>query len=365
MIPLRVKAISEASEPFVVRLWADRPLDEPWVDEAFEANLVANSDGKSIFEGKAGRVTISGISPSDVNGDVLLVNPRKGVADRLVRRNSPHNTFVITERCDQLCVMCSQPPKQHHVDLFPYFEAAALLAPRNAVIGLSGGEPTLYKGQLFGLLSRVMQQRPDISFHVLTNAQHFATEDLSALSQIDLGRVIWGVPLYSADACVHDEIVGKAGAYDQLQKNLALMARAGCRIELRTVLMRPNAEHLPELARFIATMLPFVDVWAIMQMENIGYGRKNWDALFFDSSDQFMRLATALNIVQSRGLEAKLYNFPLCTVPVAYRSLAPATISDWKKTFLEECDGCSMKEACGGFFEWHPRNHGYRALGVL
>ncbi len=174
MIPLRVKAISDASEPFIMRIWADRPLDEPWVDEAFEANLVSESDGESIFEGKAGRVTISGILPSAINGDVLLVNPRRGVADRLIRRNSPHNTFVITERCDQLCVMCSQPPKQHHVDLFSYFEAAALLAPPNAVIGLSGGEPTLYKGQLFGLLSRVMQQRPDISFHVLTNAQHFA-----------------------------------------------------------------------------------------------------------------------------------------------------------------------------------------------
>jgi hypothetical protein len=60
------------------------------------------------------------------------------------------------------------------------------------------------------------------------------------------------------------------GAYDQLQKNLALMARAGCRIELRTVLMHPNAERLPELASFIAAMLPFIDVWAIMQMENIG-----------------------------------------------------------------------------------------------
>jgi hypothetical protein len=60
------------------------------------------------------------------------------------------------------------------------------------------------------------------------------------------------------------------GAYDQLLKNLALMARAGCRIELRTVLMHPNAERLPELASFIAAMLPFIDVWAIMQMENIG-----------------------------------------------------------------------------------------------
>ncbi|MDM7853056.1 hypothetical protein [Pseudochrobactrum kiredjianiae] len=86
----------------------------------------------------------------------------------------------------------------------------------------------------------------------------------------------------------------------------------------------------------------------------------NWNTLFFDSSNSFVELGAGLDIVRSRGLEAKLYNFPLCTVPEAYRELAPATISDWKKTYLEECNGCAIKEHCGGFFEWHPKNHGYK-----
>lgn len=365
MIPLRIKAQSMASKPFVVRLWNEGGHNGSPFNTTFDANLILCDVNEAVYEGQCGRIAITGIAPSDIDGDVLLVNPQNGVADRLVRRSSAHNTFLITERCDQMCIMCSQPPKQKHIDMFPYFEAAALLAPTNAMIGLSGGEPTLYKDQLFGLLSRVMRQRPDIRFHVLTNAQHFELSDLSALYEIDLDRIIWGVPLYSSWSEIHDEIVGKGGAHQALLNNLAFMVRAGCRIELRTVLMRPNADGINDLARFIANMLPFIEVWAIMQMENIGYGRMNWDSLFFDNSNHFDKLAMALNIIGSRGIETKLYNFPLCTVPEAYRSLAPATISDWKKTYLDECDGCTLKEVCGGFFEWHPRNHGYKVLGAL
>lgn len=292
------------------------------------------------------------------------MNPRRGVADRIVRAASLHNTFLVTERCDQLCVMCSQPPKQRHVDMFPYFEAAAMLAPEGATIGISGGEPTLFKTELFGFFERVMHGRPDLRFHVLTNGQHFDEADITALRSLVRDRVVWGVPLYSSDALVHDEIVGKQGAHDQLLRNLGFLCRTGAQIELRTVLMRPNAADLPVLARFITTMLPFIQTWAIMQLENIGYGRQNWAKLFYDSSSGFDVISRAVDIVNSRGIEARLYNFPLCTVPQAFRHLAPATISDWKRAYLDECDGCILRDRCGGFFEWHPRNHGYVHLGA-
>ncbi|WP_306796725.1 His-Xaa-Ser system radical SAM maturase HxsC [Mesorhizobium sp. GbtcB19] len=317
------------------------------------------------YAGEGGRLRVLGIDPSKVDGDVLLVNPSRGTADRLIRSSSQHNTFLVTERCDQVCLMCSQPPKKHHFDLFPYFETAALLAPEHATIGISGGEPTLFKTELFRFLQRVLEARPDISFHVLTNGQHFDEEDLNALSHIDLGRVVWGIPLYSSDAGVHDEIVGKEGAHAQLLRNLALMCRLGAQIELRTVLMRPNADGLPGLARVIGSTLPFIRTWAVMQMENIGFGRMNWKSLFFDSSEGFELVGRSIDFVRSRGIDAWLYNFPLCTVPPEYRHLAPATISDWKRAYRVECEGCSLKEACGGFFEWHPRDHGYSRLGAV
>ncbi|TGV03279.1 hypothetical protein EN816_37525 [Mesorhizobium sp. M8A.F.Ca.ET.173.01.1.1] len=114
----------------------------------------------------------------------------------------------------------------------------------------------------------------------------------------------------------------------------------------------------------MTTSLPFIDKWAIMQLENIGYGRQNWHSLFFDSSTGFDVVGKALDLAISRGIDAILYNFPLCTLPPNYRTLAPSTISDWKRTYLSECAGCVLRDDCGGFFEWHPKTHGYERFGL-
>ncbi|MHC2791203.1 hypothetical protein ACVINZ_000215 [Mesorhizobium jarvisii] len=132
MIPLRIKVEANADQPFVVRLrsfeaygWEQRTEQL----NPFDAALERVGPEGAHYVGEGGSIRILGIDPSNVDGDVLLVNPRRRTADRLIRSSSRHNTFLVTERCDQVCLMCSQPPKKHHIDLFPYFETAALLAP--------------------------------------------------------------------------------------------------------------------------------------------------------------------------------------------------------------------------------------------
>lgn len=365
MIPLRIKVEANAEQPFVVRLRSleatPRAELEPF--HPHDVCLEAVDASGAEYAGEGGSLRILGIDPSEIDGDVLLVNPQRGTADRIVRSSSPHNTFLVTERCDQLCVMCSQPPKKQHVDLFEHFETAAMLAPEGATIGISGGEPTLFKPQLLGFLARVMRAREDLRFHVLTNGQHFEDADRDAMHSLERSRVVWGVPLYSADPSMHDEIVGKAGAHGKLLSNLAFLCRVGAQVELRTVLMGPNADGLPILARFLAAAVPFIQTWAIMQLENIGYARQNWSRLFYDSSSRFGPIAQGVDLARSRGIDVQLYNFPLCTVPREYRHLAPSTISDWKRSYMEACQDCRLRTDCGGFFEWHPREHGYADLG--
>ncbi|WP_206516984.1 MULTISPECIES: hypothetical protein [unclassified Mesorhizobium] len=177
---MRIKVEANADQPFVVRLRSfELAVYEQRSEQLnpFDAALERADAEGADYLGEGGPIRILGIDPSKLDGDVLLVNPRRGTADRLIRSSSQHNTFLVTERCDQVCLMCSQPPKKHHVDLFPYFETAALLAPEGATIGISGGEPTLFKAQLFDFLQRVLSARPDLSFHVLTNGQHFGEGD--------------------------------------------------------------------------------------------------------------------------------------------------------------------------------------------
>jgi His-Xaa-Ser system radical SAM maturase HxsC len=283
----------------------------------------------------------------------------------LIRAGSPHNTLLVTEQCDQACVMCSQPPKKDHLDLFRFFSVALLLAPKNMTIGLSGGEPTLHKASLFKLILDAHERRPDLSFHILSNGQHFSADDVDVLRSPAFKRVLWGIPLYSNVPSTHDAIVVKEGAFDRLARSLSLLSRAGSQIELRTVLVRENLDRLPSLAGFVCRNLPFVARWAIMQLENIGYARQNWDRIFVDHSLDFRPIGAALSIASTFDIDVRLFNFPLCTVPVAYRRYADPSISDWKRKYVDSCSQCSKKEECTGFFEWYKPEKGYRGVAPL
>ena len=371
MIPLRLSAELEGAEgsPFVVKLLRNDASDSrstclESLDNHFGV-LAAELPGRLVFDTVRGYLSIHGVSFEDVEGDVLYVDTTRQVAHRWIRSRSRHNTLLVTERCDQLCVMCSQPPKRHHADMFDQMKTAAKLAPLGAEIGISGGEPTLYKDGLFDFISEVSEARPDLGFHVLTNAQHFAEGDLPRLRASRQQKVCWGVPIYAPDAETHDYIVGKEGAFGGLLGSLSILMRAGASVELRTVVMRPNAIVLAELAWFVSTHLGFAHIWAIMQLENIGFARKRWDELFFDHSKDFSPIADAVDVASLRGSDVALYNFPLCTVPPGYRRLAGRTISDWKQRYLPKCAACSERFSCCGFFEWYPGGRGFKEVNPL
>ncbi len=348
MIPLLLPAKAEGSTRFVTRL----------IGSAFEHTntedsiLIAESGGRMVFSGQHGLIEI--ISVHDLDGDVVCVDPIRGSAERLIRATSPHNTLLITERCDQLCVMCSQPPKKTHSDRFAEYSQAILLSPNGKTIGLSGGEPTLYKSELFALIEGIFAKRPDISFHILSNGQHFSADDIPRLRGPAFENVTWGIPLYSHEMGRHDEIVAKAGAYARLMESFVHLLTAGAKVELRTVLLQSNTVDLPELARLICTHLSFCVQWSIMQLENIGFAKRRFSKLYVDHHKSFDRIAEALDTSELRGLEARLFNFPRCTVPTEYRHYAVSSISDWKRKFAPACNSCTQQAMCAGFFEWHP-----------
>jgi His-Xaa-Ser system radical SAM maturase HxsC len=356
MIELRLRADFETSgPPFVVRLRVGQ--DGATEAAAEEAVALARPGEPGAYECRSrhGRFVFQ-VSPYEpVDGDVVLCVPSRGALNRLFRRSSPHNTLLLTERCDQLCVMCSQPPKNTHDEWrFPLYEKALLLVEKKTVVGISGGEPTLYKDALLGIIDRVWVKRPDICYHILSNGQHFASNDEAVLRRLHArGNILWGIPLYSHHESTHDEIVGKDGAFSRLLNNLFFLAGTGARIELRTVITSRNVFDLPFLADFIAKHTPFISVWAIMAMESIGYALPNWRQLFFDHSLFPQPIVNALEISSLRDIDCRLYNVPRCTIPAPYRRYCADSISDWKKKYLPTCETCRERKTCTGFFEWY------------
>ncbi len=348
-------------EPLVLRLCTetDSILNKA---NPYEAHLVSQDETSAEFDvsGFSFRVYTSDVKSLD--GDVVLAIPGRRSLHRLIRYKSLHNTLLVTEQCDQKCIMCSQPPKKYHTDMFDSFFEAIRLAPPKITIGLSGGEPLLHKSRLFDFLKRAQVARPDITFHILTNGQHFDRSDVSSLESLNLRSILWGIPIYSADPNVHDRIVVKEGAFDVLQNNLAILGSLGAGIELRTVVMNSNADDLQLLADHITIHQSFAKVWAIMQLENIGFARMNWNREFYDSSVSFQPIADGVDLATARGMKTSLYNFPLCTVPPRYRNHCVASISDWKQKYLVDCRECGLRSDCGGFFEWYPEKQGFREI---
>lgn len=360
MIPLTLGAVSDAEKSFVTRLRYRRGP----ASGNHDSLRMFEGSGETGFAGMEGLFTIAD-GGEDLDGDVVLIDPVRGAAERLIRASSKHNTLLITERCDQLCVMCSQPPKKSHADRFEYYRAASLLAPGGAVIGLSGGEPTLYKEELFSLIEQTLEERSDLGFHVLSNGQHFEPADIERMRQPLYARVTWGIPLYSADPGIHDRIVAKSGAYDRLEQSLYVLLLAGANIELRTVVMQSTVPGLADLARHVISRLSFIASWSIMQLENIGFAKNRWHDLYHDHAGDFGPIATALDLADLHGIAAQLFNFPLCTVPANYRHVAPASISDWKRKYAPACSSCAAREECAGFFEWHPGGKSMEAVRPL
>lgn len=357
MIPLRLAAEIEAGAPYVTRLVAPARGAPERVRHSAESELLFDDADGLAFAGDFGMVSIDGVSTVDVLGDVVLVDPARGSVERLIRAGSQHNTLLVTERCDQLCQMCSQPPKKTHDDRFDLLRDACLLAPVGATIGITGGEPTLYKEELLALVEHVLAERPDLVFHILSNGQHFTDDDVVQLRDPRFDRVVWGIPLYAPDPACHDAIVAKEGAFARLHESIACLVRAGARVELRTVVLNANAAVLPALARHIALRMPFIESWSIMQLEAIGFAKNRWNALLFDHAADFTAIGAAIDRARLNGIAAFLFNFPLCTVPETYRELAVRSISDWKQTYAAPCEVCARKADCTGFFEWHPPAH--------
>ena len=352
MIALLIPARAEGQARFVTRL-NRYPTERASPHDSF---LIAETDNRQTYAGEHGLFELIAVDDFDFDGDVVTVDPARGSAERLIRAGSRHNTFLATERCDQLCVMCSQPPKKTHLDRFEEFTQASMLAPAGETIGISGGEPTLYKDDLFTLIETVGSARPDLSFHVLTNGQHFEETDIARLQTECFANATWGIPLYSHVPERHDAIVKKAWAFDRLLESLRHLLNAGSKIELRTVLLQDNVSDLPGLARFVAAHLGFVVQWSIMQLENIGFAKNRFSKLYVDHTQSDQRLYEALDIAELFGVPAKLFNFPRCSIDERYRGYAVASISDWKRKYPDACNNCREQSLCSGFFEWHPES---------
>jgi His-Xaa-Ser system radical SAM maturase HxsC len=287
------------------------------------------------------------------DGDVVAVDPN-GFVRALHRRASRHNFILVTEQCNSLCLMCSQPPKAiddsdrlaEHLRLVDLIDASA------AELAITGGEPTLFREGFLELIARCRDRLPSTALHVLTNGRLFFyrrfAAKLGALAHPDL---VLGIPLYADLDTLHDHIVQAPGAFEETMLGLQHLDRYGVRVEIRVVLHALTIPRLPQLARFLARNIPFAFQIALMGLEPFGLVHRHLAELWIDPRDFQRELVAAAEILGQAGMPVAIYNQQLCVLDRRLWPLARRSISDWKNIYLPECNGCSLVGTCGGFFQ--------------
>ncbi|WP_437737406.1 His-Xaa-Ser system radical SAM maturase HxsC [Sorangium sp. So ce1335] len=287
------------------------------------------------------------------SGDVVRIDAARRSVSALYRAASRSNTFLVTERCDNFCVMCSQPPKDHNDDwLVDDLERAIpLISPEATEIGITGGEPALLGERLVHLLVLLRQHLPRTSVHVLSNGRRFSDVSFArAVGNVKHPDLMFGIPLYSDLPDEHDYVVQARGAFDEAVRGILNLKRRHVRVELRFVIHRETVGRMPEFARFVARNLTFVDHVALMGLEPVGFAKANLEALWIDPVDYQGPLREAVMTLERAGMAVSIYNHQLCVLDPALHRFARKSISDWKNIYVEACEGCRRRDDCGGFF---------------
>lgn len=355
---------SSSAQPFVGRICSD-----PELEAGARCSEILLTEGGELPPGfRAYLVRSQHVRPRDelrdvyrldedfhylAAGDVVRVEPHRGAIRVLYRRNSSSNSFLVTERCDNYCVMCSQPPKQRDdswlVD--ELMEVLPLVSPDTFEIGITGGEPSLLGDRLIALIERCKLLLPRTALHVLSNGRRFSEPTLArAIAAVQHPDMMIGIPLYADVADVHDYVVQARGAFDQTVRGILNLKQHGVRVELRFVIHADTVERMVAFTQFVARNLLFVDHVALMGLELMGFARANLDALWIDPLDYQRELREAVDVLDQSGVFVSIYNHPLCVLDPDLQRFARASISDWKNAYLAECQQCVMRSRCGGLF---------------
>jgi His-Xaa-Ser system radical SAM maturase HxsC len=286
-------------------------------------------------------------------GDILGFHPDSKRFRTLYRRSSAHNSFLVTERCNHYCLMCSQPPRD--VDdswiLQEIRDALPLIDKQTRSLGFTGGEPLLDWREFIAVLGDCRDVLPKTAIHVLSNGRAFAsTEVVAAWEGVRHPNLMVGIPIYSAVDTVHDYVVQAKGAFDETVLGILKLKDKGQRVEVRVVLHAITAPRIIATCRWLARNLPFVDHVALMGLENTGFAIANDEVLWIDPMDYKVQLAEAVDLLAGSKVRVSVYNLPRCVLARSVSPYAAQSISDWKNGFVAECDLCDEKPRCSGFF---------------
>lgn len=287
------------------------------------------------------------------DGDIVHLDG-SGNLKVILAHSANSNSLLFTEQCDNRCTFCSQPPKIHDDDWLVGHAATALIEFNTPnVVGITGGEPLLVPQKFLSFLGSLNAADCRTPLHVLTNGRSLKDRNfVETLAEcLSDRKVLFGIPLYAAQASVHDALVGAVGAWDETISGLINLGSVGIPIELRFIPVQGNVSELVPTVELAGRCVAGIQHIAVMNLEPYGWGKRNWEKLYLPPPHYFKELADAIRMAQKCGLAIELYNYPRCHLEKGLWPHSVKSISDWKNYFPAECYGCIFRGECCGYFQ--------------
>jgi len=283
-------------------------------------------------------------------GDVLQVSP-SGQCLVVYQVTTNDNALFFTDGCNSRCIMCPQPPQKNPFCFSNDAERIVkLITDPPKVLGITGGEPTIFWEDLLRLIDQIRAQLPDVFLQILTNARILRyAKKAKQLTESAGKNAIFCVPIYSDDERTHNELVGSESFW-QTMEGLYNLGNEQANIEVRTVILRQNYERLNEYGYFIYRNIPFATHIALMGMEPIGLARNNFDRLWVPPRLYTGLLESTVLRLHMQCMRVSIYNIPSCVLPSSLWKFSESSISTWKIRYFQECENCTLRNNCGGVF---------------
>lgn len=269
--------------------------------------------------------------------------------------SSLDNYFFVTGKCNSNCVMCPSPDisrqKGGSTSVNTLIEIAKHIPADAPHLTITGGEPFMIGLDIFRFFEFLRDKFECTDFLFLTNGRIFAVDSyVQRFVEKAPKNSIVAIPIHGSTAEIHDMITQTNGSFDQTIIGIKKLLKAGIHVELRIVVSRLNEKDIHNIAKMISDELSGVDYVSIMAMEMTGNARVNQDKVWISYVDAALVAEDAALVLIEKGIDVKLYNFPLCTVKKEFWTLCEKSISPDKVRYAETCEICKMKNACGGVF---------------
>ena len=265
------------------------------------------------------------------------------------------NYFFITGRCNSNCIMCPSPDASREKGVDTAIEDLITLAyhiPRNTShLTITGGEPFIIGERLFDFLEVLKQKFDRTQFLILTNGRVFALKKyIDLLLDTIPANTTLAIPIHGSTPQLHDQITQVENSFAQTITGIKELIKHNISIEIRIVISKLNAHDFNNIAKLICREFPGIAYVSVMATEMTGSARINKDRVWIPYKESFAFIAKGIEQLISNGIDVRIYNYPLCTVDEKLRTLCVKSISPEKVRFLDICDACRCKDACGGFF---------------